>query len=168
MDRLPTGLGLSGALKLRNAKTEPSLCSEMTARKKFATAGPGSARVGQSTWRWPPSPNFLQPPTKFYLAGSDFARFTFGNLGGRAPLRTLPATGTYFNSTFSRAQRNNKPPRLKSPRPTNSAGNKRRSPKILKSGSIYFGVATLPKSTASQSFPRHSQSARPLRTRGER
>lgn len=72
-----------------------------------------------------------------------------------------------MSCTRWRAHRNSKPPRLISPRPTNSAGNISRSPKIPSRGSTYFGVATLPSRTTSQS-PMCSQSSRASRSRGTR
>ena len=51
------------------------------------------------------------------------------------------------------ALRSSRPPRLMSPRPTKSTGNRSRSPKISSSTSTYFGDAMLPSSTTSQSRP---------------
>src|SRR6185312_13469928 len=85
--------------------------------------------------------------TRSLQAGEDY-RFRHGsNLGGRAPRKGAPSTGMYGSSTPARAWRNISPPRLISPRPTKSAGNKRRSPKISSSGLVYFALATLPSNT---------------------
>ena len=51
----------------------------------------------------------------------------------------------------SRALRSSRPPRDMSPRPTKSIGNRSRSPNSPSSTSTYFGEATLPSSTTSQS-----------------
>src|SRR5262245_49667604 len=67
-----------------------------------------------------------------------------GSFGGLAPWRTAPMTGPYGSSTPSRAWRSSNPPRLMSPRPTKSTGNRSRSPKMLVRMSTYFGDATLP------------------------
>jgi hypothetical protein len=48
------------------------------------------------------------------------------------------------------------PPRLISPRPTNSAGTNKCCPRISRSGSTYFCVATLPRRTIWQSAPSNS------------
>src|SRR5437867_337305 len=95
-------------------------------------------------------------------------RFNGGSFGGRAPWRTAPATGAYSSSTPSRALRRSRPPRLISPRPTNSMGNRRRLPKIPSRMSTYFGDAMLPSSTTSQSGPISPSNAAALRSSGRR
>src|SRR5688500_16262121 len=73
------------------------------------------------------------------------------SLGGRWPLRNAPATGTYVSSLMASAQRNISPPRLMSPRPTNSCGNSSRSPKTSSRTSTYLPVAILPSRMTSTS-----------------
>src|SRR5438067_3068897 len=77
-----------------------------------------------------------------YRRGSSF--------GGRFPFKTAPATEMYRSSVRSAAQRSIKPPRLMSPRPTKSAGKRKRSLKYFRKTSTYFPVAMLPSKTMSQ------------------
>jgi hypothetical protein len=55
-----------------------------------------------------------------------------------------------------------------SPRPTKSIGKRSRVPKMLVSTSTYFGEATLPSRTMSQSAPISEASARALCSSGLR
>ncbi len=80
-------------------------------------------------------------------------RGSAGSFGGRDPCRAAPATGTYSSSNPSTAFRSSRPPRLMSPRPTNSMGNRSWPPNMVSRTSTYFGEAMLPSRTTSQSGP---------------
>src|SRR5262249_28305920 len=95
-------------------------------------------------------------------------RASGASFGGRFPWSTAPATGTYVSSAPSSAHRSSSPPRLMSPRPTNSIGNRSRSPKTPMRMSTYFGDATLPSSTTSQPAPISAPRARALASSGRR
>ena len=71
-------------------------------------------------------------------------------VGGRLPRRTAPAIGAYSSSTPSAALRSSRPPRLMSPRPTKSIGNRRRVAEDLEqNGRRTSAEAMLPSSTTS-------------------
>src|SRR5688572_24282041 len=73
------------------------------------------------------------------------------NFAGRFPRRAAPSTGAYVNSCRSTAHRSKSPPRLMSPRPTNSIGNFSCAPNTSSRQSTYFWVLMLPSNTISAS-----------------
>jgi hypothetical protein len=102
---------------------------------------------------------------RYTPSGVQFFGESFGGLG---PRLTADSTGIYSNSKPLSAQRSISPPRLISPRPTNSLGNKRSTPKHSSSGSTYLALAILPRSTTLQPLGSARASARALRQRGSR
>src|SRR5881628_1155784 len=116
----------------------------------------------RAIWESDRGQNGVRPrsgPQRF-LSGASF--------GGRSPCRTAPASTTYSSSRSARTHRNISPPRLMSPRPMKSTGNRSRSPKIGSSTSTYFPDAMLPSSTISHSGPAAASSAHAVRTNGSR
>ena len=90
------------------------------------------------------------------------------SLGGLVPRRTAFTTGMYDSSFPAATERSMMPPRLISPRPTNSAGKSSRSRKMSSNGSTYFGVAMLPSRMISPASFKLSARNRQSRSRGVR
>src|SRR5436190_56343 len=77
-------------------------------------------------WNFVCRPGFHRRQRRLYDEGHPLGYRRGASFGGRFPLSTAPATEMYRSSVRSAAQRNIKPPRLMSPRPTKSAGKRKR------------------------------------------
>jgi hypothetical protein len=113
-----------------------------------------------------PSPTPPLHPSYSDTTSGFLGILTGANFGGRCPRRKAPATGTCVRGRFAATLRSRSPPRLISPRPTNSCGKCSFSPKIGNRWSTYLPEATLPSRTTEQRAEHAAASADASRING--
>src|SRR5262249_31030005 len=165
---------------LRHAKVRPEDLGQV--RQRHVAAGDREHGVVDVAWnrdgrRRPPARpagrrmvyrGMHAAASRHHSPAGTTRRGSGGSLGGRAPRRIAPATGTWSRAVPAITQRSRSPPRLMSPRPTNAIGNLSRGPNTPNNTSTYLDEAMLPRRITSSSAARPAATTFASARRGRR